>query len=189
MTVAEQTGPQAKSTSSVTEQPQTSESSFSGNALFLADGKPAFPFMATPESLARVAGFIHNFPLAVAWEMTDTQINNYVLSPHVVFIEVDNALVMLDDIKIGLSAHTGFLFWDRRVSGNEKMLRETYRNVMKMFNLHKLQCNVPSLNRIMYRMLEKIGFQQEGRMREAFRVQDGRLIDIMVYGALESELA
>lgn len=183
MTAVEATGQQTKSTSNAQELPQTSD------YLFLADGKPAYPFVATPESLAQVAGFIRNFPLAVSFEMTDDQITQYILSPHVVFIEIENALMMLDDIKPGLSAHSGFLFWDRKVSGNEKMLREAYAQVVKMLQLKRIQCNVPMMNRIMYRMLEKIGFKNEGRLRSAFQLRDGRLTDILIYGALAEELA
>ena len=158
-------------------------------ALFLANNIPAFPFVATPQNLERVVEFIHNFPLAVTWNMTDNDVMNYVLSPGVVFIEIDNALMMIDEINPGLSAHSGFLFWDRKVSGNEQLLKDAYRNVANMFQLERIQCNVPSLNRIMYRMLEKIGFKLEGRLRNAFRVRDGRLIDTMIYGALPGELA
>lgn len=149
------------------------------------------PFVATPENVGRVASFIRSFPLSASWQLTDEEVMQYVLSPNVVFIEIDQCLIMLDDIKLGLSAHTGFLFWDRKVSGNEKMLREAYTNIAKMFDLQRIQCNVPLPNRIMYRMCEKVGFTNEGRLRNAFVIQregERELTDILIYGVLRSEL-
>lgn len=158
-------------------------------SLFLADGKQVFPFQATRESVERIVKFIRNFPLSTSWSMTDEEIFRFIMSPTNVFLETDNALISFEDVSPGLAAQVGFVFWDKRVAGNEKMLREIFEKIMHGFNLRRLTCYVPEKNRVMYRLLERIGFMCEGRLRDAFILPDGLFNDILIYGVLSRELA
>lgn len=121
--------------------------------------------------------------------MTDEEIVKFILAPRNVFLETQNALISFEDVSPGLAAQIGFVFWDRKVAGNEDLLREVFQNAMKMFHLRRLTCYVPEKNRVMYRMLERIGFKCEGCIREAMILPNGLYTNILVYGALAHELA
>lgn len=159
-----------------------------GNILFIADGKPATPLVATPEKIEQIAQFLKTFPLATTWKMTDEQIFQFIMAPDVIGIEVDTALVMFENVRPGFKAHIGFVFWDRKVSGREALLRDVFVNVSRMLQLNKLYCRIPHKNRIMWRMLEKVGFKLEGRLREDFPLSERRFDDTLIYGWLRREM-
>ena len=52
--------------------------------------------------------------------------------------------------------------------------------------LHRLQARVFEGNEASMRVLEKVGFEREGRLREAYRVE-GEFVDATLFGLLESE--
>jgi hypothetical protein len=156
--------------------------------LFIAAGRPVYPFVATKEAVVRIASFLHNFPLATNSDMSDEQIFNFIVAPWNVFVESGPALIMLQDVEIGKAAHVGFVFWDRKVAGNEEFIVETLMKLQEMLKLHRFYTQVPDRNRTMMRMIERVGFTQEGRLREAFLMRSGEWCDIHVYGALKGEL-
>ena len=156
--------------------------------LFLANNKLVYPFQATQKNIEKIISFIRNFSLSVNWNMSNEEILQFVLSPHNVFLETDNSLISFEDVSPGLAAQVGFVFWDRKVSGNEELLREVFQNVMKMFHLRRLTCYVPEKNRVMWRILERIGFKCEGCIREAMILPNGLYTNILIYGVLVHEL-
>ena len=182
MTVGEATGMETRF--SLNAQPLTSRRDF----LFWADNKRVYPFQATEENVERIASFIRSFPLSTSWGMSNEEILQFILSPHNVFLESDNALISFENVSPGLMAQVGFTFWDRKVAGNESFLKEVFQNIMKMFHLRRLTCYVPEKNRVMWRMLERIGFKCEGCIREAMILPNGLYTNILIYGALAHEL-
>jgi len=56
----------------------------------------------------------------------------------------------------------------------------------RTLNFHRLQAEVIEFNAPSRRLLEKLGFRLEGRLREA-KYCDGRYWDILVYGLLRPE--
>lgn len=156
--------------------------------LFLADGKPATPLVATPEKMQQIAKFLKTFPLASTWAMSDEDIIQFILSPDVIGIEVDNALVMFENVIPNFKAHIGFVFWDRKVAGRENILMDVFRNMVKILNLRKLYARVPERNRVMWRILERMKFKCEGRLREDFPLPNGGFSDTLMYGILRKEI-
>lgn len=53
-------------------------------------------------------------------------------------------------------------------------------------NLHKIYCRVFDYNEPSKRLLEKVGFEEEGTVREQFFV-DGEYVDTVFYGILQDE--
>lgn len=157
--------------------------------LFLADGKPATPLVATPEKIEQIAKFLKTFPLATTWRMSDEDIVQFILSPDVIGIECENALVMFENVIPGFKSHVGFVFWDRRVAGREAILHDIFKNMVTILRLNKLYCRVPERNRVMWRILERIGFKCEGRLREDFPLPNGGFGDTLMYGMLRKEFA
>lgn len=159
-----------------------------GQVLFLADGKPAKPLVATPEKIGQIAKFLKSFPLATTWNMSDEEIIEFILSPDVIGIEVENALVMFENVIPGFKSHVGFVFWDRKVAGREPLLLDVFRNMFKILNLNKIYARVPERNRVMWRMLERMHFKCEGRLREDFPLPGGGFGDTLLFGMLKKEI-
>jgi len=59
-------------------------------------------------------------------------------------------------------------------------------HAFKHLNLHRLEAEVIDYNPAAIRLVEKLGFVNEGRLREA-RYFDGKYYDILRYGLLKSE--
>lgn len=156
--------------------------------LFLADGQPARPLVATPDKIEKIATFLKTFPLATTWKMSTEDIVQFIMAPDVVGIEVGNALVMFENIVPGFKSHVGFVFWDRHVSGNTQMLYDVFKNMVQILQLNRLYCRVPHKNRVMWRMLEKVGFKLEARLREDFPLPNGGFDDTLIYGLLRKEI-
>ena len=182
MTAEERTGQVAKFSSSAPLQQRTSES------LFLADGHAVYPFKATREKFLQIVKFIRGFPLSTSWNMSDEEIYQFVMAPDNVFLETDNGLFSFENVHPRLDAQVGFIFWEKKVAGNERLLREIFRQVASMFQLRRFTCYVVKKNRTMARVLEKVGFSWEGRLRQAFILPDGVYDDLLIYGILVEEL-
>lgn len=54
-------------------------------------------------------------------------------------------------------------------------------------SLHRIEANTRSDNVAMQHVLERSGYQLEGRIRESWRSEDGTRYDTLVYGILRSE--
>lgn len=188
MTQVEQAGQQVSSNSNAPQDQLTQGFSFSDEVLFLADGKPVRAFVATHESMERIMRFLHSFPLAFDAQLTDEDLLNFILSPSNIFLEFENGIVAFERVIPGRSATIHFVFWDRKVTGNEKFLRELISRMFGMLQLMRVDVRVPERNRVMWRMLERVGFRREGRLRKAFRTIGGIHCDLFVYGILKEEL-
>ena len=156
--------------------------------LFIAAGRPAFPFTATESNVRKIIAFFRTFPLSTAWRMSDEEIIEFLLSPHVIGIEIGNALVLLSNTVPGFRADIEFLFFDNRVTGNEGLVKDVCVNMMGILKLRRMQAIVPMKNRVTWRLFERIGFRPEGRLRNAFVLPTGDLGDIVILSLLPEDL-
>jgi hypothetical protein len=156
--------------------------------LFRANGHEIRPFAATEEGIGKIINFIATFPLAADANMSKDEIVAFILSPNNVLLESDHALIVLEEVLPGRFALVHFVFWNRKVAGNERFLYEALNSVMRMFNLKKLSAHVPDRNRAMWRLLERVGFRREGRLRREFMDRNGLEYDILAYGVMLEEL-
>lgn len=133
--------------------------------------------------------FCHNWPLISSSQLSSEEIIGRLLAPSTILLSADegNCIVMFEGIIPGRDANTGFLFWNRKVSENQQLLADIFHAMVRMMALQRLTSYVPEKNRIMYRMYEKLGFKQEGRLRNAFFMPDGRVCDYFLYGKLKEE--
>ena len=65
-------------------------------------------------------------------------------------------------------------------------LRPIFRFGFEAMELHRVEANIHPANRASARVLERLGFVQEGLLREAF-CQDGLFTDNAVYGLLQRD--
>jgi len=182
MTVEDRIGRAAQFSSSVLSPERVSES------LFIADGREVYPLSVTREKFLQIVKFIRGFPLSTSWNMSDEEIYQFVMAPDNVFLETSNGLFSFEGVHPRLDAHVGFIFWDRKVAGNDKLLRDIFRQVVSMFQLRRLSCYVVRKNRTMSGLLEKAGFSWEGQLRQAFILPNGVYDDLLIYGILAEEL-
>lgn len=154
----------------------------------MADGKPVYPFEATEEKVKQLVAWAKNFPLYSVADSSERVLLNRIMNPNNVYVETDTALVMFQNVVLPISAHVGFIFWDRKVSGNERFLREVFTNMIRILKLRRLGSASPEKNRVMWRMLERVGFKREGCMREAMLLPDGAYTNVLLYGILYEEL-
>lgn len=194
MTPVEEVGQTQLSTSNLPSLAPLLDSSSSANAakkkdcLFLADGIPVYPFIATSEECDRIIDFHERFPLSSITKLTPWEVLQRILSPTSVYVCGGEANVMFENIIPGLNAHTGFVFWDRKVAGHERFLREVYKQMIKMLGLRRITAKVPLRNRVMWRMFERIGFKKEGEIRDMMILPNGQFTNILIYGILYEEL-
>lgn len=67
-----------------------------------------------------------------------------------------------------------------------KILQAMINHAFNQLNLHRLEAEVIEYNKPALKLVEKLGFVQEGRLREA-RYFDGKYYDIYRYGLLRNE--
>lgn len=67
-----------------------------------------------------------------------------------------------------------------------KIMEAMIGHAFMQLNLHRLEAEIIEYNPAALRLVEKLGFVNEGRLREA-RYFDGKYYDILRYGLLKSE--
>ena len=189
MTLAETNGMQTESLlDQLSEEPLSTSHFLDEKPLFFADGKPAYPFKMTMENVQKAGNFLKTFSLATTWQMDDQEILEFLFAPDTIIIEIDNSLIMFENLVPNFKAHVGFVFWDRKIAGRDQLVHDTFQYGMTTFGLKRLYARVPARNKVMWRMLERLGFQREGTLRNDFILPKGDTCDMLVYGILRSEL-
>ena len=103
-------------------------------------------------------------------------------------LEMDGGLVILDNIIDGLRASCHAYFWENKIHALRPLMKDLILYGFFQFDLKRMECRVPFYARSVMRFLEKLGFKQEGRLRNAWEGKDGVLIDVLVYGILKEEV-
>lgn len=109
------------------------------------------------------------FPTGIVWEVDDV------------------GILRLSDISPGLEATAHFTFWDRRLRGRENLVKEMVRYAIEQFKLHRIIVEVPLYAKPILYFVERIGFQKEGREREAVMYK-GQWYDVIRYSILDREV-
>jgi RimJ/RimL family protein N-acetyltransferase len=98
----------------------------------------------------------------------------------------DVGMFLLNDIKPAISASAHFVFWDRKFSGREELCREMVKYALDEFQLKRIQVEVPLYARKTMSAVERIGFVQEGRMRDTTLYKDD-WFDSNVYSMIPAD--
>lgn len=99
----------------------------------------------------------------------------------------DVGLLYLHNIIPFHSAQAHFVFWDKRVRGREELLRQMLEYIFREFRLRRIEVEVPLYARIAMGIVERLGFQKEGRKRKAVRWK-GDWFDLNLYSILPEDL-
>lgn len=104
---------------------------------------------------------------------------------------VDNGLpyglVMMNRVIPRFDALGHFNLWDSKVRGKEIIFWRMMELWMNEFDLHRLSAETPVFMRGVIRMIERLGFKEEGTRREG-TIHKGEWMDLKMYGILRSEL-
>lgn len=102
--------------------------------------------------------------------------------------EVDDVgLFFITDIYPGYQATGHFTFWDRRIRGREVLIQAMIRYLFQEFGFHRLVTEVPVYSSMVNRVVRRVGFVQEGKLRKAVRYND-EWWDVNIYSILEEEI-
>jgi len=105
------------------------------------------------------------------------------------FLYKDAALVTAEQIVPRLNAYLHFFLWDTSLSESEMSIagRRIARDVVDMFDLHRLSACPPAFNKLACRLATRIGFRYEGLMKGAFLYKD-HYHDVEIRGLLADDL-
>jgi RimJ/RimL family protein N-acetyltransferase len=87
-----------------------------------------------------------------------------------------------------LSATFHAVTWDAKAAPRRQLARQFIREMFRRFHLHRLQAAVPLNRGGAIRTLKKIGFKDEGIMRDAVRY-NGTWYGVLLLSILEQEVS
>lgn len=90
-------------------------------------------------------------------------------------------------IRVGLSAHVHFAFFDKKLRGREEFLLNALKWLVNTLQLEKVNAFVPGFCLAIHRFLKNIGFKIEGEIRNWSR-ENGRLFNVIVFGMTKEEV-
>ena len=113
----------------------------------------------------------------------------FALAPSTLFLEETNgrAMYILSDVKEGLSANVHAVFFDHNLRSRVDLVKRLVTWAMFEFDLYRLQARIPAFARALRRFLFKIGFRQEGIIRDAFWFK-GHLESAIIMSILRDEI-
>jgi len=105
------------------------------------------------------------------------------------FLYKDAALVTAEQIVPRLNAYLHFFLWDHSLSESEMAMagRRIARDVIDMFQLHRLTALPPAFNKHACRIATRVGFRYEGLMKGAFLYKD-HYHDVEIRGLMAEDL-
>lgn len=99
----------------------------------------------------------------------------------------DVGILILNDLRPGVSASAHFIFWDMRLKGREELLRRMIEYVFDRYEFRRIETQVPVRYYLTMAGVEKLGFIKEGRIREAYVFNDV-WYDVNIYGIIREDL-
>lgn len=96
-------------------------------------------------------------------------------------------LCYFTEVFANFDAKGHFTFWDKIAAGREPIVWAAGKWMMEAFNLHRLTAQVPPYQAGTIRFVKRLGFKEEGEIREAVTYHD-RWFPLISFGLLREEL-
>lgn len=148
----------------------------------------------TPEKAEAIWSMLQRYRTLFS-DLTRGDVANFVqvlTAPHTMWFEVVDHNVIIGIIWFGdlwkvtdCSAH--MVFFDRRPAEKAELCRELVKWMFKKFPLRRITVMPPAIYHATLRLLQKIGFKQEGCIRSAILL-GGKWNDQMIFGILRDEV-
>ena len=101
-------------------------------------------------------------------------------------------VVGADDLDVGTTHRANLGYWLARPYWGRGLMTEAVRRyvryALERLEVVRLTAEVFPWNEASARVLEKVGFRREGRLRR-HREKDGALVDVLYYGLLREDVA
>ena len=106
-----------------------------------------------------------------------------------IIYEVDDVgILSIDNIVVSkMQCNAHLVFWDRKLRGREDLVRQMCEYAFDEFGLRRIVVEIPLHSMPVVKFVERVGFQKEGRLREA-AWHDGEWWDMFMFSLLRSDL-
>ena len=106
-----------------------------------------------------------------------------------VILETDDGcgFLTLSEVKPGLRAEAHLTFLDHKLSPRVELIRECLLWAFLSYDLYRIEVFIPALGHTLRRVLKKIGFKEEGCLRNR-SWYEGQLVDTIVLSILREEV-
>ena len=106
-----------------------------------------------------------------------------------IVLETDDGggILTLSSLKPGLRAEAHFTFWDHRLSPRVELIRSCLVWAFLNFDLYRIEVFIPAMGHTLRRVLKKIGFKEEGTLRNRSWYK-GQLIDAIILAVLREDI-
>ena len=106
-----------------------------------------------------------------------------------IVLETDDGggILTLSNMKPGLRAEAHLTFWDHKLSPRIELIRECLVWAFLSFDLYRIEVFIPALGHALRRVLKKIGFREEGILKNR-SWYEGQLIDTVLLAILREEI-
>jgi hypothetical protein len=148
------------------------------------------PLILTNQTFDALWKKFHNVPLAMRPEWEDkNKFFQYFNVPTSIFYEIGDleGLASLVGIIPNLSGVVDFVMFDKLLMGREETFHGILEEMFDAIKAARLTAIVPITRYAVRRSFLRLGFEEEGRMRNAFRGRRG-LEDITILGLLREEV-
>ena len=131
-----------------------------------------------------------NVPMAFKPEWYNKQnFLGYFNNPSSLFFEIGECagLGCAHAINPGLSAIVDFVMFDKVLRGREKLFHDIIKEIFSLTRAMRLTGLVPNSKNVSQRLLLRLGFRREGRMRNAYKSPKG-YEDLIILGLLKNSV-
>lgn len=117
----------------------------------------------------------------------DMFIKKLVEPDNICFKIEDNGYIFLENIRPMRDCQFHGATFDRRFLGKESIAIAVIRLVFEVFQFQRMSAGIPNFARYAGRFLERIGFREEGTLRQYYKYK-GEWRDYHLFGILKSEV-
>ena len=97
------------------------------------------------------------------------------------------AIFWLSDIVVGWRANVHVVILDRTLLGKATEAARVCVDLMRLYQLHRLEACVPTMNVLACRYAERVGFALEGVLRKA-EIWNNEVTDLAIYALLKEDV-
>lgn len=163
-------------------------SSKPGQSIVLLEYKPLI--LSSQEKFEALWAKYKGVPMAFRPEWQDIRVFfAYFNNPKALFFEIGelDGLASATAIIPGLSAVVDFVMFDRVLRGREHTFHAILEDMFDITKASRMTGFIPASRNVSKRLLERLGFKQEGRMRNAVKSSRG-YEDLIILGILKGQL-
>lgn len=110
----------------------------------------------------------------VAYEFIDTATGNAV------------GIIYFTEVFPPFNANGHIIFWDKSFKNRAEIVRETLKNVMDEFDIHRISCIIPTFNRAAILFAKRVGLKTEGVVQEIV-LSLGKWHNVAMLGIVRSD--